>query len=200
MAEIENNGFPSRPHMKADELACYAKYVASAKKYVEFGCGGSTSLALESGCEKIDSVESDIEWIGRCRNHPLFASNTDVITFHHADIGPVGRWGRPADKSKVDVWSDYFLKVWREIEYRPDFVLVDGRWRVSCCLQAIVECPAESTIIAVHDFWSRPNYHVVLEFADEIDRARDLVILRPRRSIDWKRMIKVVAQHVTDYR
>ena len=63
-----------------------------------------------------------------------------------------------------------------------DFILIDGRFRVACCLK-LFDCIQENCMIAFDDFLNRPQYHVVLEFFDIIEESLDkrMVILKKRK-------------------
>ncbi len=65
---------------------------------------------------------------------------------------------------------------------KPDLVLVDGRFRVACALQAIVNT-MPGVEIMIHDFFARQHYYDVLHFADIVDCADNLVVLRAKQPI-----------------
>jgi hypothetical protein len=39
-------------------------------------------------------------------------------------------------------------------------------------------------VIAVHDFWSRTHYHILLACLDVIEEADDLVVCRAKKDLD----------------
>lgn len=184
--------------MTAAETDKLRAYLRKSKSFLEFGCGGSTTLAMEMGCERIDSVDSDPVWIERCRSHQLFARQAGKVTFHYAQVGEVGNWGRPKDRRATRAWSNYPLNVWGSLHYTPDLILVDGRWRVCCCLKSAVMCP-ESTIL-FHDFWTRQHYHVVLDHLEIVDGTDDLVALRLRPDHNVHSMYDAIVRHITEFR
>lgn len=188
------------PHMLPEEMACFARYAAEAQQYLEFGCGGSTVAAAIAGARRIDSVESDAEWIAKCEEAPELAPRVadGTMRFHHVEIGPVRGWGRPRGDAFAVKWPSYYLDVWTKLENLPDVVLIDGRFRVACALQALLRCEDGATIL-FHDFWNRRGYHVVLDFTDEVERAKKLAVLRRKPSPDWRKMALLVAEHALNF-
>jgi hypothetical protein len=179
--------------MSAAERERFAKELARSQRYFELGMGGSTLLAVRSGVAQIVSVDSDKSWIEAVRAHPEIAphcaaGSTSLI---HADIGPVADWGRPADRSAVRQWSRYVSAGWTEWARRntlPDLVLVDGRFRLACCLSvALVAAhqPPESwPLILLHDVDDKRSYYRdALEFLEQTDQVETLLIMKPRRDI-----------------
>jgi hypothetical protein len=150
-------------HMSPDEAACFRDLVASSRRIIEYGSGGSTVLACRSGA-KLISVESDNAWLERVLADESVrdAVEHNRARLMHIDIGPVGDWGRPLDKSCSGRWPSYSKSPWEQ-SFDPDLVLVDGRFRVACILQTILNARRGTTLV-VHDFWNRPKYHVVLPF------------------------------------
>ena len=54
----------------------------------------------------------------------------------------------------------------------PDLVLIDGRFRVACCLK----CPAKVPIL-FDDFLGRPQYHSVLDYFQIVEQVGRMVVL-----------------------
>ena len=162
---------------------CFSK----ASSLVEFGSGGSTQLAGRSpSLRRIWSVESDPAWIVRLRGVPDVAQAEagGRLRFMHADIGPTGDYGRPLDASAQVRWPGYHQTVWTDpATVEADLVLVDGRFRVACALEAIHRCRPH-TILLFHDFWNRTPYHPVLAFTDWLGSCDSLAILRRKPDID----------------
>jgi hypothetical protein len=80
----------------------------------------------------------------------------------------------------------YSCAVFDRIANAPELVLIDGRFRVRCALE-VIRRGIDATVF-VHDFWTRPHYHVVLEFFDQVETAENAVVLRPRRGIDFEQL------------
>ena len=180
------------PDLSAAELAEFARRLAGARNYLEFGAGGSSVLAAQAGLTAFVSVDSDPAWVDAVRAHPavgarIAAGAGEVL---HADIGPVGRWGRPADASQAHKWPDYAavaFAAWRRRGAFPDLVLVDGRFRVACCL-AVLHAAAASGVpaplVLLHDFnEERSGYRAALEFYTLENQIDALAVLRARADV-----------------
>jgi hypothetical protein len=66
---------------------------------------------------------------------------------------------------------------------RLDLVLIDGRFRVACALEAVLRCSPDTTLV-IHDFWNRPVYHGLLPYLDELERCATIGVFRIRRGFD----------------
>lgn len=176
----------ARPSMRPMEIALLTSLLKRADHVLEFGAGGSTTLALKLGVKHLDSVESDAAWIARIQADEAAARALDDhrLRLHHADIGAIGMFGGPGKESLQSQWPNYFRKPWRHIEPSMlDIVLIDGRFRVACIMESILRIERRA-LIAIHDFWNRPAYHQVLPFLDEIDRCETLGVFRIRPDVD----------------
>lgn len=170
------------PHMNDAELACYERLLRSASFLVEYGAGGSTLLAVEAGVRRILSIETDKEWLARLRQEdPISeAEASGRLQLRLVDIGPVTAWGRPAGKDRAHAWPAYARAPWPwfRLGPKPDLVLVDGRFRVASAACSVGRISREGRIV-VHDFWSRPEYHVLLRILDCVERVDTLAVFRP---------------------
>lgn len=182
-----------KPRMDPAEIALFERVLASGRRrYAEFGTGGSTLLAVRAGFETVVGVESDPEWARKVREDaavaPLVASGRAAIL--HADIGPVGAWGSPLDKSSQPLWPRYIATMWEEWARRgafPDLVLVDGRFRVACCLSVALLAAAgrhPAPLVLLHDVMDgRPNYRRVFDAFHLEEQAGTLCVLTPRQRV-----------------
>jgi len=172
-----------QPHMSQDEQRCYQKHLARSETVVEFGLGGSTLLALKQpNITKFVGVDSDLEWIRRLNEAPEAAACGGTVKFLHADIGKVGRWGRPSNKKKIGNWPQYSQAPWALIG-RPDLVFVDGRFRVSCIMESVLRGRSDSLTI-VHDFWDRPNYQCTLPFLECLESCGTLGVFTAKPGLN----------------
>ena len=176
-----------QPEMTDDEIAVLRECYSKATSLVEFGSGGSTLLAARSASlQRIWSVESDPGWVARLRGVAEIrqAEQAGRLHLRHVDIGPTGDHGTPRDESAQARWPDYHEAVWSDpATAAADLVLVDGRFRVACALQALAHCQPH-TILLMHDFWGRTPYHPVLAFTDWLGSCDSLAILRRKAAID----------------
>lgn len=175
--------------MAPDELDCFRRHLAPAKAYLEFGSGGSTFLAASEGSRKIWSVESDGKWIEKLKEElPIKAAIQDGrLRFYLPELGlgtTVGPWGQLDSQGDRSEWHRYHSEIWRKLHAAElDLVLVDGRFRVSCALQAALHVRPSCSVL-IHDFTNRPKYHVVLKFFDVVETVGTLVALRPKEPRD----------------
>ena len=132
-------------------------YAKNAKIYGEYGVGLSTRFAAKDLNLKTISVDSSEEWINKVKVNLNINKNTLI----HVNVGELGAWGRPLDYSKRENFNRYLEALW-ELDAKPDFVLIDGRFRVACFLTILLHAN-EDTIIVFDDYVSRPNYHIVEE-------------------------------------
>ena len=173
----------SRPVMSDGEIEMLQRFLDMGTHYLEFGGGGSTVLAMAtSSIRTIFTIESDMQWIANVvtRYEQLgLSSNSDfskTVLLHHADIGPTTSLGYPLPTTDSALFANYFSGFLAHLQHQPDVVLVDGRFRVLCVLQALLSFPTATVL--VHDFWDRPHYHSVLELTDVLDRVDKLVVLK----------------------
>jgi hypothetical protein len=168
------------PAMTANETVVLTAFFASARSYVEFGCGGSTFLAAKTIKQRIITVDSDRAWLSKI-DAACEASGTALrpeICF--TDIGPVSEFGYPTDETQRDHWPRYYRQVWSiPGANTADLYMVDGRFRVACFLQILLQGMADS-IILFHDYVSRPHYHAIASFARELCRIDELAAFQRR--------------------
>lgn len=177
-------GFPA--NMNQDEKEFLLRELSRVRTYLEFGAGDSTEMALQvPGLEKIRTVESDPafmeSWLAQ---HPEVKDQVEHNRFQVRvpDLGPVREWSIPTDRRFRSQWPDYVKAGW-EGGFQPELVLVDGRFRVACCLEALLSQPT-SVRLLIHDFPFRPQYHILLPFF-QIENAVDrLYQLEPRPDAD----------------
>jgi hypothetical protein len=182
--------FATTPTMKpkmSDREIELLNCAAEGKRFaVEFGVGGSTSCLIDAGVEKIFSVESDPVWIERVVENPQLLPHvvSGRLTVHHGDIGPTRKWGHPEDRSRMEDWPRYWRDPWMQIDAESvDLVVVDGRFRVACALNAVLQGNRDQTIV-VHDFWNRPKYEVLLQYLNCACRVDTLAVFFVKARID----------------
>lgn len=121
------------------------------------------------------------------------------LTLLHADIGPIGALGGPASettKCRQESWANYSSAPWSHVDLnRLDLVLIDGRFRVACILETLLRVDRRP-LIAVHDFWYRAEYHVVLAFLDEVEACQTLGVFRAKAALDRSAMRELLARAV----
>ena len=170
-----------KPLMSRRELALYRRLIRDRSAIVEFGCGGSTLQTLRYSKAILYSVDSDRDWIERLlkRGQIRRAVRSGRLQFHHADLGPVGEWGYPVFPPTSEQAARYHSVIWVKVEGATiDLVLIDGRFRVACAIEALRHCPKAA--IVIHDFWDRPQYHSLLQALSCLDRADTMGVFSRR--------------------
>lgn len=153
------------------------RLLSSATAYGEYGAGETTLFVANlPHLKEIHSVESDQGWI-----RDLEAQMPPGrVTFHYKNMGTLYKsWGHPgplATEAQKRAYSDPILSAAVPI----DVLLVDGRFRVACALKAHGWL-APNAILVFDDFWIRPQYHVVLDFFDVIERIDTIAVLKPKK-------------------
>ena len=141
----------------------FLKYLESSKTYGEYGVGKSTKYVAKNSRAKIISVDSDLKWIDKTRSEiGQIKLKLKSIDLHYVNLGPVGEWGRPLSYDNIDNADEYANYIWSQ-KMVPDFVLIDGRFRVYCFLTSVQKAP-KNTVIFFDDYVERKHYHIVEKF------------------------------------
>lgn len=189
-----------KPLMSQREIVKYKELVKD-KIYFEFGAGGSTFTASQSGVKKIYSVESDIDWIAKMKTNPEMDKwcNEGLVNLIHGDIGPTRSWGKPLNFDYKDKWTNY-TDAFLNLDEKFDMVFIDGRFRVATILAAVKKVNQDCLIVA-HDYNNRPRYHIVEKFVDVIERIDTMCIMRKKKDkdIDWNYLGKIFDAYKYDY-
>ena len=162
------------PAIKPLDQLLFYKYLNNATHYMEFGSGGSTYQAsIRPNIKSICTVESDLEWIQKLQSkivHSSIQYNYIDIKTRSKNLGYPGKDCKPEDMKK---YSDI------KIPTETDLVLIDGRFRVACCLKLIGQIN-EKCIVVFDDFLDRPQYHIVLDYFTIIEQTdnKSLVVLQ----------------------
>lgn len=162
--------------------------------YLEFGSGYSTRLAASMPhLQKMTVVESDdIFFQTQVGTNKAVrkAMESGCLDYHYINVGKTGAWGYPLTAERMEAWPDYSSAVFRR-KPNYDLILVDGRFRVACILQACLKCGDRPRIL-VHDFFNRPAYFCVLPFLNLIRRVDTFGLFKPdtRRVKRYRSLIK----------
>ena len=173
-------------HLSKNDKKMFYKYLENINVFFEYGSGGSTYQAsLKNNIKFIYSVESDIIWQNKLKN--LIKNDNIKYIFNEMDTRP-NTWGQPGDNAtkiqKIN-YSNLMRKLSKEEKDSIDLVLIDGRFRVACCLKCY-DIIRDDCLIAFDDFLDRPYYHIVLEYFNIIDRTEDarMVILKKKKNVN----------------
>ena len=132
-------------------------YLNKSKVYGEYGMGNSTKLAIEKKLI-IYSVDTDLSWVSYCKSQDTSKSNKLIWV----DLGEVKNWGFPNSYEKIKNIDNYLNFIWQQ-NFKPDLVLIDGRFRVACFLTCL-KYADEGTLIIFDDYVERKIYHIVERF------------------------------------
>ncbi len=165
------------------EKVFFSLILTKCKKYLEFGVGGSTLLAYTTeNIKKIISVDSDINWINEIKKFKNIKNDDNQkLIFEYIDIGEVTNFGYP--KIKTEKIFNYSNKVFKKYKNDYDLVFIDGRFRVACTLQVILNCKKDIKIL-IHDFNGRPFYHILYKYLDVIYSINNLVLFSIKERIN----------------
>jgi hypothetical protein len=169
------------PHLSPNDKQMFYKYLDKCTNYFEYGSGGSTYQAfIRPNIQKIVSIESDIEWYNKIRNM-INGSKIEYI-YNDMNVKP-NTWGYPgtnASRQQKINYSNHFT----ELGKNSDLILIDGRFRVACCLKCF-STMKDTCFIAFDDFLDRKQYHIVLNFFDIIEKTVDnrMVILKKKSTV-----------------
>lgn len=105
----------------------------------EWGSGGST-VFLSSRARSLISVEHSVEWYDRVAEHirALGVSNVDLRLLPSTSDDPFDRGGSPDVTSQgVKDWVEYSAQIDDPCDGTYDVILIDGRARPLCLLNAV---------------------------------------------------------------
>lgn len=180
------NIYKMEPSLAENDKLMFYKYLDNAKIYFEYGSGGSTYQAsIRNNITKIYSVESDKEWHDILQQK--IKSNHFTYFYNEMDAKP-NTWGHPGPNSthiQRANYSNHLGNLTKEEQENIDLILIDGRFRAACCLKCF-GVMSYDCLIAFDDFLNRPEYHIVLDYFDIIERTNDarMVILQKKPNIN----------------
>ena len=173
------------PHLSRNDKIMFYKYLDNATNYFEYGSGGSTYQAsIRKNIKSIYSVESDIVWQKKLKRI-INEANISYI-FNEMNTQP-NDWGNPGKKATNEQKINYSSRMGflnKKQQQSLDLVLIDGRFRVACCLKCY-DIINENCVIAFDDFLNRSHYHIVLKYFDIIEKTIDnrMVILKKKKNM-----------------
>ncbi len=200
------------PHLFGRELDVMERIMDSGhRRYLEFGVGGSTLLAIRSGLESVVAVDSDPDWVAATLRNPEIDAAVRVgrADIRHADIGPVTQWGYSGGSEHVENWPTYIATAWDAWSQRnemPDLVFVDGRFRVACCLSVILLAAADPELtrnlrLVLHDVGpDRSYYDEVFRFFDIVESVNTLRVMRIKPDVPCSQVMSVLLRRQFDQR
>ena len=180
------------PFLKPNDKKLFYKLLDNCNYYLEYGSGGSTYQAyIRNNIQKIYSIESDIKWHNNIKKN----ITSDKINYIYVDMKTLpNNWGYPGEdatnEEKIN-YSEQIKLLDKNIINKIDLILIDGRFRVACCLKCH-EVINNNTLIAFDDFKPRiDQYDEVLNYFDIINTTSDnnMVLLKKKNTVP-KEIIK----------
>jgi len=155
--------------MSKNEKTLLANVYSKANSVGEWGMGSSTLIAKHIGVKTLHAIDSSSKWVHKMK------SLINGYDLKWINIGNVKEWGYPTNKTWMKHWYTYSQYMIRGL----DVYLVDGRFRVACAAQALLN---KNAPVLVHDF-QRKEYKVLLDIADIVTQAGKLVVLKRKYNI-----------------
>jgi len=176
-------------HMKPIEILKLMEYLVKCEKLFEFGCGGSTTLMCDiKNIKTIHSVDSSKNWINSVQKEV-----GKKVNFHFVDINADElNWGSPKDKTKISEWPTYSSVLKDLVNYYPDLILVDGRFRVACALKSIARMKKDSYLM-IHDYTTL--FQTVENYFNIVDKAGSLYVFSKKNNIDEQALKKDIKKY-----
>jgi protein O-GlcNAc transferase len=173
------------PVFQTHDKPLFYEYLDKANIYFEFGSGGSTYQATtRKNIKTVISVESDLEWHNKLKD--TLKNNTNVkFIYNEMDTKP-NTWGNPGPNSTIAQkinYSNQIVLLDKTLATNIDFMLIDGRFRVACCLKSF-NVINNDCIIAFDDFINRPQYHVILDYFDVINKSASNIMVFLKKKAD----------------
>lgn len=171
--------------MAINDKQMFYKYLNNAAVYFEYGSGGSTYQAnIRNNILKIYSVESDKQWHNILQKQ--IKTSKIRYLYNEMDTQP-NTWGNPGPKATYEQYvnySDQIMRLNKNEQNEIDLILIDGRFRVACCLKCF-NIINQNCLIIFDDFLDRSHYHIVLNYFDIIDKTFDnrMVVLCKKKDI-----------------
>ena len=163
-----------KPKMTLNELRAFCYFMKPENIYFEFGSGGSTNVASYYKV-KTFSVESDTKWHQKLKINKI---NANYIT---VDL-KAGYYGNPGKETNIEMWKKYIQSYKKE--YNADIILIDGRFRVACGLD-IFNKIRNDTIVLIHDYINRKNYHILENYYLKLEEWDSLIAFIKRPNISF---------------
>ena len=180
-----------------------ALLMPTTRTYVEWGSGGSTELVNELLLAKAlppkflaISIESSEQWMKHLRQRSprlSYGVETGQLRLVHGDMGATGFLGyplrfKPAETSRILPYVSLHHKLSGR---KADLVLVDGRFRLACMIQALSHLQtshSHPSIVLLHDYLPRDRLRATYEraraFYHLLYRNDSLATLSPKRGVD----------------
>jgi hypothetical protein len=188
--QLERYEFTFEPHpfMPAEEREFLQNKYLEASVILEFGAGGSTLFAIKNN-KRIVSVESDKKFFNYLLSHVEKNYSIKKSRILLAKTGLTGRYGMPIlfpfSPRIVEKGLSYVLTGYSQFDdFSPDLIFVDGRWRVACCLYALISGFTSARLL-LDDYESDRSYKLLIEKYFQVCNFGRIASLVPKESISF---------------
>lgn len=168
------------------------KKIKFSRFYFEYGAGATTLYAKKNN-KKFISIESDFTFY-RMINKLEYSRNLKFV-----NLGPVGEYSYPIFliRKKILNYVQSINLYFNKKNY-PNFVLIDGRFRVACCLNLfrILSKKKINIEIIIDDYLGREHYNILKNYF-EVKKIGRMASLKVKKS---KLDEKVFKQYLLDPR
>lgn len=141
----------------------FKKTLKKTNFYFEYGSGNSTIL-IDKYRKKFISVELDKKFYQLIYDNLKRKSGIIFV-----DMGVVGEFSYPIfkDKKKILEYIKTLNKFFTKNKF-PDFILVDGRFRVACCINIylLIKKFNRHPIVILDDYKKRNHYKILNKIFD----------------------------------
>lgn len=185
-----------------DAIDFFEKNLSKSMIYLEWGAGGSTVCALRLQ-KKMYTIDSDKKYLKKIMQHVGNVSQSCNYKLIYRNIGPVGRWGYPIFYNKL--FFDRYKKYsdLPDFDTFPDFILIDGRFRVACALKIAEYCHTnniETVNLCVDDYIKRDHYNIIEKYFVLSNVYGSMAVFNSVRSISTNELICDIEKYELDPR
>lgn len=164
---------PTTPWMHDSEILLILKHLYYTDTMLEWGSGGST-LYFPNFVKNYYSIEHDPEWFEGVKGKVGKDVSMNLVPWDFPRT-------LPTQKHQFKTYIEHVSKLGVE---KFDKVLVDGRAR-GWCAEYVLKHLHKNSLIFIHDFWQRPQYHIVFDWYEEVASIKNpglqtLVVLKPK--------------------
>jgi hypothetical protein len=207
-SRIKDAHVSDQPHLDEEGAEYFRQRISKSQIYLEYGSGGSTIVASRN-TKQMFTVESDAAFLRAVRKRlKSIPEPHSQVTLIFVNIGLTEEWGIPVfkqpTKRRVARWRRYVAAPWeklRTLGIEPDTILVDGRFRVACVLQSLLNLSSRcDCLILVDDYLDRPQYHAVEEFTDIHAVHGRMAVMVKKEKFDAEGCRQKLAEYQRDWR
>jgi len=193
-----NGNFDFYIEMKYYEILLFLKYLKKCKRYFEYGCGGSTILVSKlNNIEKIESIDNIKEWIIYIQKNKYISEriNNKSLKINYIDTnGDKNNWGRPLKNLSTKNYELYQSSI-KRCDFKPDIIFIDGRFRVSCAINCLF-IMNNNTILLIHDYTYRKEYHILENFFVKIEKICSLNVFKRKKGLKLSNINNILKNYI----